>query len=370
MSRPLPFLSCLFLVCLLQALPVSGQSGTHGKVSTQSTDPYQEQILQMIHFVESAFNMLGDTTVTMREKDIIINESYLKFFRDDKVQVEDDLDENRQVVTNKNVQAYLKDINFFFSYVNFTFTTEDVSREINEDGLVYYKVTLNRNLQGVTIDGVPVNSAQVRYMEINLDPERQDLKIVSIYTTKLSEKEDMASWWSRLPAGWRHFFAGQVTLPDSLPLHQVILFNDAMAILLTDQPGPALDTLFMDTAPLYQSVRQMWALESVNVSRDLSIHSLEPLKKLTRLGTLSISETSVDDLTPLRSLSKLEVLDCSHTMVHSLEPLHYSLNLKELNIEDTWVEDITILASFKKLSVLNSSFTYSSKLVSFRIRIN
>ncbi len=357
MSRSIPFLSGLVFVCLLNTFPVSGQVGTHGKESAQSTDPYAEQILQMVHFVESAFNMLGDTTVTMREKDIIINESYLKFFRDDKVQIEDDLDENRQVVTNKSVQAYLKDINFFFTYVHFTFTTEDVSREINDEGLVYYKVTLNRNLQGRTIDGIPVNSTQVRYLEVNLDPDRQDLKIVSIYTTKLSEKEDMANWWSHLPLGWKQFFARQVTLPDSLPLNQVLLFNDTMAILQSDQPEPTCDTLYMDTAPLYQSVRQMWALETVNVSRDLSIRTLDPLKKLTRLITLSISETNVDDLTPLRSLSKLEVLDCSHTLVHSLEPLHYSLNLKELNIEDTWVEDIAILASFKKLALLNGSFT-------------
>jgi hypothetical protein len=357
MSRSLPFLSGLVLICLLNPFPVTGQAGTHAKEPVQSADPHEEQVLQMAHFVESTFNMLGDTSVTMREKDIVINESYLKFFRDDKVQVEDDLDENRQVVTNKNIQAYLKDINFFFRYVTFIFTIEEVSREINDDGQVYYKVSLNRNLQGMTIDGILINNTQVRYMEINLDPDRQDLKIVSIYTTKLSEKEDMANWWSQLPAAWKQFFAGQVNLPDSLPIHQVVLFNDTMAILESDRPEYAFDTLYMGMTPLYQSIRQLWALESVNVNRNQSIRSLEPLKKLTRLISLSVSETSVEDLTPLRSLSKLEVFDCSHTLVHSLEPLHYSLNLKELNIEDTWVEDISIVASFKKLEVLNGSFT-------------
>lgn len=357
MSKSLPIVSGLAFICLLYAYSVSAQVKTQGKAAVQNADPYEEQVMQLVHFVESAFNMLGDTTVIMREKDILINESYLKFFRDDKVQIEDDLDENRQVVTNKNVQAYLKDVNFFFKYVRFTFTVEEVSREINDNGLPYYKVSLNRNLQGMTIDDTLVNNTQARYIEINLDPDRQDLKIVSIYTTKLSEKEDMANWWMQLPPEWKQFFSGQVTLPDSLSLHQVILFNDTMAIRQTEGTVTDFDTLYMNTAPLFQAMRQLWALEVVNVNRNLSIHALEPLKKLTRLTSLSISGTSVEDLSPLRSLSKLEVLDCSHTAVHSLEPLHYSLNMKELNVEDTWVEDISIAATFKKLQVLNGSFT-------------
>ena len=119
MSKSLPFLfsELFFILSILSVSPVSGQVKAHSGESGHDNDSYEEQVLQLVHFVESAFNRLGDTTVTMREKDIIINESYLKFFRDDKVQIEDDLDENRQVVTNKNVQAYLKDINFFFKYV-------------------------------------------------------------------------------------------------------------------------------------------------------------------------------------------------------------------------------------------------------------
>ena len=46
-----------------------------------------------------------------------------------------------------------------------------------------FKVSLSRNLQGITIDGDTVNNNQPRYIEVNLDQENRDLKIASIYTT-------------------------------------------------------------------------------------------------------------------------------------------------------------------------------------------
>ncbi len=47
------------------------------------------------------------------DKDVLVTQSYTKIFRDPKVQVEDDLDEGRKTITNKDVQAYLKDVDFF-----------------------------------------------------------------------------------------------------------------------------------------------------------------------------------------------------------------------------------------------------------------
>ncbi len=345
------------LVWIAFIFPAPAQVTTHGKESGQEVESTVLQVRQMVHFVESAFNTLGDPTVTIREKDIIINESYLKFFRDEKVQIEDDLDENRQVVTNKNVQAYLKDINFFFKKVVFTFTIEEISQEVNEEGAIYFKVALNRYLRGETIDDSLVNNTQVRYIEINLDQDRKDLKIVSIYTTKLSENEDMANWWSRLPFEWKEYFAGQVRQPLSTPLQHIISFGDSIVVLQPDPSDPLLDTLSMNTAPIYESVRQVWALEKVNLTGDTSITSLEPLKKLTRLRSLFISGTTVDDLTPLRSLSRLEQMDGSHTAVSSLEPLRYSLNMSELSIENTHIETINTIENFKKLKVFNCSST-------------
>jgi len=43
----------------------------------------------------------------------------------------------------------------------------------------------------------------VRYLEINYDEKNQQLKIVSIYTTKLNEKDDLRNWWNGLSQGWQ-----------------------------------------------------------------------------------------------------------------------------------------------------------------------
>ena len=73
---------------------------------------------------------------------MLITESYTKIFRDAKVQVEDDLVEKRNVITNKDVQAYLKDVDFFFDDVKFEFTIKDIQGKVNANDKLFYKVSL------------------------------------------------------------------------------------------------------------------------------------------------------------------------------------------------------------------------------------
>ena len=74
----------------------------------------EEKVKDVVAFFELLLNTLGSNSTSARDKEIVITESYAKIFRDDKVQVEDDLDENRSVITNKDIVAYLKDVDFFF----------------------------------------------------------------------------------------------------------------------------------------------------------------------------------------------------------------------------------------------------------------
>ena len=120
-------------------------------------------------YTESTLNFLGDPKSVMKEKEIVINESYLKMFLNDKVQVEDDLDENREVPLYKDVQAYLKDIGFFYRRVKFEFVIADITHLVNDQNNHYFKVTFNRSLNGLTVMGDSVSSRKVRYMEINLN---------------------------------------------------------------------------------------------------------------------------------------------------------------------------------------------------------
>ena len=96
----------------------------------------------MVNYLQETVNFIGDSDNYAQEKDIIFKESYSKIFRDDNVQVEDDLDENRGTSINKDIQAYLKDIDFFFDNVEFNFDIQSVTPQINEYGETFFKVAM------------------------------------------------------------------------------------------------------------------------------------------------------------------------------------------------------------------------------------
>src|SRR5262245_48097220 len=81
----------------------------------------EKKVRDLVAFFQFMLNTLGGKQTSTRDKDVMITESYAKIFRDDKVQIEDDLDTDRKVITNKDVVAYLKDVDYFFNDVKFEF---------------------------------------------------------------------------------------------------------------------------------------------------------------------------------------------------------------------------------------------------------
>ena len=130
----------------------------------------QEKVKDLVAFLQLLLNTLGSNSTSTRDKDVVISESYSKIFRDAKVQVEDDLAEQRSVITNKDVVAYLKDVDFFFENVSFEFTIEDIKEGVNANGQVFYKVSLRRTLNGTTAGGKAIKNTIPRFVEINYDP--------------------------------------------------------------------------------------------------------------------------------------------------------------------------------------------------------
>jgi hypothetical protein len=197
-------LKVLFL--LLIAVGMNNDLYAYGKMQDDSTAVQIDRVKELITYLEFALNTIGDAYTPRREKDIIITTSYSKFFRDEDVQVEDDLDLNRSTVTNKDVQAYLKDVEFFFKHVSFKLDIEDVQPMINDSSQLFYLVKMNRNLNGISVLGDTINQTITRYIEVNYYENTDDLKIVSFYTTKLSEKEDLMNWWEELSFEWKYIF--------------------------------------------------------------------------------------------------------------------------------------------------------------------
>src|ERR671912_2932020 len=149
-----------------------------GNLNAQNAKPdakkHEQKVKDMVAFLEYVLNTLGSSSTSARDKDVLITESYTKIFRDAKVQVEDDLVEKRNVITNKDVQAYLKDVDFFFQDVKFEFTIKDIKGSVNANGKLFYKVSIVRNMRGSNMDGLAVNSTMPRFVEINYDQNAKD----------------------------------------------------------------------------------------------------------------------------------------------------------------------------------------------------
>lgn len=368
----------LFLICIA-FVAFTGKVQAQKALAAEEIEQYSSDAEKLVSFLEFTFNTIGSAEVPVKEKDIIINQSFSKFFVGSKVQVEDDLDENREVPINKDVQAYLKDIDFFFDSVHFIFDIEKIEHQINENNQLFFKVTLNRNLKGVTVLGDTVDNNRTRYIEINLDDVERDLKIASIYTTKLNEKEELRKWWNDLPQAWKDVLGENIVLHDTIRMKDVTWFNDSLAKLnflvkwkmsrdtMTYEAQDSLyisltDTSRINLSLLDRQVRKITQLDTINISGNSAIISLEPLSKLDDLKRIDCSFSLIDELMPLRNLTQLQYLKCAHTNVSSLNALKYSTNLEELIINHTLISDIGPAVNFTSLEKFHLNNTLVDSL--------
>jgi len=75
-----------------------------------------------------------------------------------------------------------------------------------------------------------------------------------------------------------------------------------------------------------------------------------PLLGSMLISELDLSNTSISDLQPLRSITTLRDLNIQNTLVHEIEPISSLLGLKKLDISDTAVSEITAFKSLDNLT--------------------
>jgi hypothetical protein len=374
---------CIFItIFLIWLAPVSGFSQKKSVADTtrKKIENYREQIRRLIGFLEFSLNSLGSSETTTKEKEIIINDSFLKAFLNEKVQIEDDLDENREILTYKDVQAYLKDVDFFFKQATFKIDVQDIQELTNDQGMPYFKVTANRNLQAVTVDGKMVNNNKTRYIEINLDENEQVLKIASIYTTRLNESAEMITWWNNMPLEWKFILGENYLVTADIKLSQINFLNDTTFLvsksvpeiiqkeafihidndsLLVIVPDTILketyDTVMAGKNNSLRMLKEISARETLEIPGNMSVTDLYPIDQLTELRTLNIANTLIRDLFPARNLTRLVALNISGTNISDLEPIRYNSKIKELYIDSTSVRSLEPIQQFKSLEVLHLS---------------
>jgi len=387
------FITITVLLSLFACNSAFSQQTT--QLSAGELKQYDEQCKQLVNYLEGTLNFIGDPEKAPSEKDIIINQSYLKIFQSEETQIEDDLDPNREMAMNKNVQAYLKDVDFFFQKVVFAFEINSIDQLVNDNGQITFKVTLNRNLSGVTIKNDTLENNQIRYVEINLNPVQKDLKIASIYTTKPDRGEELKYWWENMADSWKGYFGDSIPVIDTISFSKITAFNDST--LITDRwkedyridtliafEGDTLrftqvhdslhylgdtiidstlhylrvyDTIPFDAAFIYKNLKQFAEIKTIDIPDNKTFTDLQPLTELNELQQIDLSNTLIDDLAPLRNLNKLEIINCSGSSVNSLDQLRYSSTLRRLDCSNTTVSNIEVLAYLNNLNYLNLSNT-------------
>lgn len=393
------FIIILFISFGIQAQVASKKSNkTDNAPDKNELAAYLYQSERLVEYLTETLNFLGDSSTIAKERQIVTNDSYLKIFLDSEVQIEDDLVEDRIVPVYKDVRAYLRDIGFFFKHVEFEYVIQEVQQFFNSRQEINFRVTVNRHLHGTTIKDEIVDNNMIRYIEIDLDHAKEVLKIISIYSTRLEEKEDIEMWWASLPDYWKDYFAKEIPLDSGLLLNDIASFRDSSisfayhadidtfvmqdhVILLDELDVPIkeskeeyLTTMKMQPKEaqyvriryngflLHSIVGNMMKQVSVDIHNESKYTDLSPLSKMTYLNELNLSGTPISDLSELRNLNDLEVLNISNTNVSDLSPLQYLINLKKIYLNDTRVSDISTLAYNSSLNEIEMNNTAVSDI--------
>ena len=384
------------LILFFLTLSITAQN-----LSDKDIKEYETQIYQMVNYLQETVNFIGDPDNYVQEKDIIFKESYSKIFRDDNVQVEDDLDENRGTTINKDVQAYLKDIDFFFDNVKFTFDIQNITPQINELGETFFKVEMIRTIAGNSITGDSINNSRSRFLEINLDTYKKELKIVSFYTTKPNAREELFNWWNSMSDAWKKHLAKDYYISEDVEFSSIdkiltdgytifvkkeialqdsfmIVGNDTMSMDRIDElyghkPDTIVyiddvvsrwveDTIITSLSPIYGTLQQIAKTTEVNVAGDKNIEDLNPLSELSELRFLNCSDTKVSDINPIRNLNKIKELNISKTDIADISNLKYANVVQVFKADDTQISDISVVSFFKDLNNLSLANTNVSDI--------
>lgn len=299
---------------LLLAIPTAGIFATDKIAPTPVAPADAQKVTDLVSFVELLFNTVGGQGASRQEKDIIITRTYLKAFDGDKAKIEDDL-HPREVIINKDIQNYLRDVDIFFKNVKFDFDIQKIEQLVNRDGGKYFRVRVVRKLNGTTFNVENVENEIERFIEINLNENSEDLKIASIYNVESNNRLTLQQWWQDLSFEWKVIF-------------QRKLQSDISAT---------------DASKLFR-------IKDLDISYNRYVKTLEPLNVLVNLKKLNISNTTVNDLNPLSGLSELEELYLSNTTIRDLNIVSELPSLKVISFESTEVSDITPLLQLPKLS--------------------
>lgn len=322
----------------------------------------KSQITQIVSYLEYSLNVMGDAEMEIADKEVISNESYLRIFSYPNVQIEDDLSEHRSQPIYKNVQAYLRDISFFFQKAQFELKIISIEKKLNTENQPYYLVSAQQKINAITKSNQKFSSSKTRFIELN--PSGQiDLKIVSIYSTKLLQVDDNIQWWEKLSLNWKKEFAKYIYLNEDVTLSQLMemksIFNWKESYEWIDQKGRKQQIKFTKEN-WSDKIQALFRIKSLNLSGENFFTNIHPLSRFAELESVNLENTQVKDIDGLRNAIYLKELNLSNTSIDHLEPIIRLANLEKLNVAHSRLLSLSGIENLTKLVSLDLSNTLIS----------
>jgi Leucine-rich repeat (LRR) protein len=112
----------------------------------------------------------------------------------------------------------------------------------------------------------------------------------------------------------------------------------------------------INITPSKEELAKVPQLDSINLSDEMRMSSLEPLRKLQKLQVIIASQTAITDLSPLKGHTEIKYLDISETNVKDISPLQHLTKLKVLRADKSLIENMDRY-SFPSLEVLYADNT-------------
>ena len=125
----------------------------------------------------------------------------------------------------------------------------------------------------------------------------------------------------------------------------------------------SLDLSRCDLERLPSELSEYVWLKELDLGVNEELSDLSPLKGLLNLQVLNVAYTLVSDLLPLKGLQNLQLFFVFHTPVSDLLPLKDLQNLQHLSVSSTRVSDLLPLKDLQNLQHLSVSSTRVSDLL-------
>lgn len=159
------------------------------------------------------------------------------------------------------------------------------------------------------------NNEIQKYTDTSISKMEQNLANLSSLLPSVREEKELWEWWNNLSEIWQDIFLINLYFENNESLEDNL-------VSLSDTVEGIYNTYYTRTSMDYEK-------SSFNINIDI-------LKDIQSLEVLDCAMCDLNDIEPVRKLTKLRYFDCSSNNISDLEPIQGNLNIIKLDINGNY----------------------------------